>query len=111
LNYRWVTFSNTKIKDLDACDEFFKLAVISYILTAAMELLDMTHVDDQPSLTVIKEDDWLQAEDGRDILYALASSVVKRYVDLNYKAINVSTESDKKMEYSRLLLSIGILYL
>ncbi len=44
-----MTFNSCKIKDFNACDDFAKLIVSSHIITAAMEILKMETMDDEPS--------------------------------------------------------------
>ena len=115
LNRKQVNFSDCKIRDFNACDDFVKLIVSSHIIAAALELLNMTSIDDEPSNhSLVPEDDWVQTPDVRqDTLYAVSSKIVKTFVDMQASFTSNSTEwdSDKVLEYSRLLLSMGLLYL
>ena len=80
LNYNHVKSHKSKIRDFDACDEFFKLIVLSHIVAAAMELLHITDMEDMqlPPNTFVAEDDWLQDEDVcRDTLYAVSAAIVE----------------------------------
>lgn len=116
LNQHKVTFKDSKIKDFNACDDFFKVCVTSHIVAAAMELLNMETIDDaQPSNNaLVPEDDWLQDSDiRRDTLYRVSHMIVSTYVDIEatFSSASVSKEDDKLLEYSRLVLSIGLLYM
>lgn len=113
LNQKRVTFNNCKITDFNSADDFLKIVVSSYIVTAAMEILKMNTVDDNPgSNDFIQEDDWLKDTDERyDALYALSSKIANTYVDLSMEGLNNGQEDDKVLEYSCLVLSWGLLYL
>lgn len=77
-----------------------------------MELLNVVNLDDAqlPPNPLIPENDWLEDEDvRRDTLYAISSTIVKKYVDLDLSG-NGTKNDDSKLEYSRLLLSVGLLY-
>ena len=65
---------------------------------------------------MVKPDDWLQDADARkDTLYGVASNVVSNYVDLTTDFTSISSDDDsrpdKKLEYSRFVISVGLLYL
>ena len=117
LNHRRVTFNKSKIQDFDACDDFLKLTVSAFIVTAAMELLNMTNMDDAPTSPLLPEDNWLEDQDVRhDTLNAVSSMIVKTHVHLDFREDSTHTATttcttDKKLEYSNLLLSVGLLYL
>ena len=115
LNQKRVQLNKSKIPDFNACDDFFKIAVSSYIITAAMELLNMTEIDAEPANTnLIPDDAWLKDPDERkDTLYAVSSMIVKKYIDIHTDFIaNITPEDDDKvLEYSRLVLSWGLLYM
>ena len=116
LNRSGVTFHKSKIKDFNACDDFFKLIISSYVTTAAMNLLGMDDTESEPSNgSLVREDDWLQDPDMRkDTLYAVARGVVTKYVDLEVNFSSGDHEdgsTDGKFEYSRLVISVGLLYL
>lgn len=111
LDYRRVTFSDNKIKDFNACDEFFKLTVTSYVVTGVVELLNMNELKDQPNSSLIQDTGIYDDDDTRrDTLYLISSTMVKKYVSLDYQSTITCTE-DKKRDYARLLISIGLLYL
>ena len=113
LNHHAVTFHKMKIRDFNACDDFFKLIVSSYITAASMSLLGMDNTEDEPSNNdLVHKDDRLQDPDVRkDILYAVAHCVVSQYVDLEAKFTPSTTDCDDgKFEYSRLVISVGLLY-
>ena len=116
LNQHQVTFNDSKIRDFNACDDFFKVCVTSHIVAAATELLNMATIDDaQPSNNdLIPEDDWLQDPDTRrDTLYRVSHKIVSTYVDIEatFSSASASKDDDKVLEYSRLVLSLGLLYM
>ena len=52
-----------KVKsDMNACEDFFELTITGYIIACAMELLEMSAVDEIPSSGFIKEADevWMK---------------------------------------------------
>ena len=99
--------------DFNSCDDFFKIVVSSYLAAAAMSLLNITDFESEPDHTaLIKDDDWLQDVDSRkDTLYGVASAIVSRFFDLDTEltAVNAA-DDDKKLEYSKLVISLGLLY-
>ena len=115
LNQTRVVLNKSKIKDFNACDDFFKLTVSSYVVAAAMKLLNMSTMDAEPANTsLIPDDAWVQGPDERrDTLYAVSSMIVKKFVDLKTDFTTTCTpeDDDKVLEYSRLVLSLGLLYL
>ena len=79
-----------------------------------MHQLNMMDIDHEPAnSSLVKPDDWIQDADTRkDTLYGVASNVVSTYVDLTADFSSDGDSSpDKKLEYSRLLISVGLLYL
>ena len=115
LNRRNVTFSDGKIKNFNACDDFMKIIVSSHFVAVAMELLHMNSLDDEPSnSSLVPEDDWTNDPDIRtDTLYAVSSKIVKTFVDIrsDFTPETTDWDNDKVLEYSRLLLSVGLIYL
>ena len=112
LNQKRVDLQKSKIKDFNACDDFFKVTVSSYIVAAAMELLNMNTIDAEPdNVNVIPADAWLKDPDERqDTLYAVSSMIVKKFVDLETDFLPKCTpeDDDKVLEYSRLVISWGL---
>ena len=55
------------LDDFNACDDFFKLIITSHILTAAMTLLKMRSLGDQPKHSDITDgvDTWMQTDTER----------------------------------------------
>ena len=115
LNHNRVTFNKCKITDFNACDNFFKVIVSSHIIAAAMELLNMSNVDDEPANeSVLSPDAWLQDDNARkDILYSISSKIVSTFTDIEAKFVVTSMpqDDDRVLQYSRLVMSIGLLYL
>ena len=113
LNCKQVKLHKSKISDFDAADNFFNITLSSYIVAAAMNLLNMDTLDDEPGKNnIIAEDEWLKDPDTcRDALYAL-SSIVKKYIDLSMDTSTVNTESEEDIvkEYACSVLSCGLLY-
>ena len=78
-----------------------------------MELLHLASMEDDqlPPNSHIPDNDWLEDEDvRRDTLYTISSIIVKTYVNLDVSG-NCANNDDKKLEYSQLLISVGLLYL
>ena len=110
----------SKIQDFNACDDFLKITVKSYIVAAGMKVLNMATMDDEPdNASIISGDAWLQDEDTRrDTLYAVASKIVDTLiVDLEVSFASCTTDmrgyddDDKVLEYSRLVISLRLLYM
>lgn len=115
LNYKKVNLHKAKIADFNAADDFFKIIVSSHIVTAAMELLHMSSIDDQPihDCFQLSEDDLKDqsAEQRYDAIYSVSSEIVKQYVDLSTDESLTTHADDGVLEYSKLLMSCGLLYL
>lgn len=81
-----------------------------------MNLMNMTSMDDEPAnSSVIPPDAWLQDDDVRkDTLYAVSLKIVDMFIDLEANFTIASPpqahDDDKILEYSKLVMSIGMLY-
>ena len=77
-----------------------------------MSLLQMTGLECKPNNEeLIKDDDWLKdPETKKDVLYCVASSIVSKFVRLNLDndTFPDDNQEDKNLEYSKLLLSVGL---
>ena len=73
----------------------------------------MTGLECEPdNEELIKDDDWLKdPETRKDVLYRVGLFIVSKFVRLNLDNDNFpdDNQEDKKLEYSKLLLSVGLL--
>uniref|UniRef100_A0A1X7TR30 DUF6589 domain-containing protein n=1 Tax=Amphimedon queenslandica TaxID=400682 RepID=A0A1X7TR30_AMPQE len=116
LGHNRVTFSQQKITNFDACDDFFKIVLSSHVVTAAMELLNMKNFEDTPANDeLFPAEAWLEGTETRkDVLYRFSSQIVKRFVDVDTSfdvRESPSNNEDKVLAYSKLLMSLGMIYL
>ena len=116
LNHKRVKLNNSKIPDFNAADDFFKISVSAHIISAAMQILNMSDIDDDLGPNdILSNDEWVKDEDDRqDGLYALCSKIVDKYVDFETDFTLSHTEKsddDKVLEYASLVLSWGLLHM
>ena len=106
LNHKRVTFPNNKITNFDACDDFFKIVLSSHVIAAAMELLNMTSLEDEPANdSLLPADGWLEDNETRkDLLYAFSSKIVSKFIDIESTFIVTTSrdDDDKVLIYSKL---------
>ena len=76
-----------KVKsNVNACEDFLELVMTGYIVACAMEVLDMSAVNEVPSSAVIDspEDAWMKDDTERKSIFTEASSLIYEwYVDLS----------------------------
>lgn len=98
----------------NASDDFFKLIINSFLLTAALDVLGMNTLEDTPSSAVIPSPDtlWMKSkEERKQVLEDVCDKVVAKYVHLAYNTTPASSNDDKVVDYSKHLLSIGSFYI
>lgn len=96
------------------CDDFFKIVLSSYIVTAAMDLLNMTSLEDEPANdNLLPANGWLEDKERRkDQLYAFSSKIVQKFdIKTCFNASESIQDSDSVLTYSKLLMSVGMIYL
>ncbi len=96
----------------NAHDDFLSLTVIGYVLGAAMEILGMESVNDQPHEEILPQTVWmLDKQERKLILQSLSDVVVSEYVDLSAFAQTKRTASDGVHGYAKELISLGLFYM
>lgn len=103
---------NNPFKDVNAHEDFFLLIVDSHILAAAMEMLGMGSLDDEPCSEILPPDVWVHDKDERrKALYNVASVIVDSFVDLTVTFDKKRpSNQDKVHAYACEVLSLGLLY-
>lgn len=102
--------------DVNASDDFFRTVTEGHIVSAAMEVFDMTSMDSTPSTTFFPKDMLKKSTNERQqILTSAVQKVVSKYVDLSYhtqedNSAGEEVASDSVQEYAREVLSLGLLY-
>ena len=89
-------------KDFNAHDSFFILVTTSHILAAAMEVLGMDSLDDDPCEQLIPGDvDCLSKSERREILTHIANVIVHSYVDLHHSVEDPVVTEDPHEDSSK----------
>lgn len=113
--------------DVNANEDFLEVCITSYILVAVMSHLGMSALDDTPLHSVISHGLWMEDDTvRRSALTEIASSIVDKHVDLAAEFASVSefdgdedeqefdpsnSDGSSVYEYTREVLSLGLLYL
>ena len=119
-------------KEFNAHDDFFNLATTSHILAAAMELLGMSELADDPSDCLIPDDIHnLPPSERKVVLDQITSVIVRSHIDLHHnierdtakddqhsstsedtanEEEDVSQGDDNVQAYARELLTLGLIY-
>ena len=88
---------NEPKKDFNAHDDFFSLVTTCHILVAAMDVLGMDSLDDDPSKCLIPDDILSLSKDQRSvILTQIANVIVRSFVNLQHNIEFVTNEGEKK---------------
>ena len=99
-------------KDFNAHEDFFTLVVVGFVLGAAMEILGMENLEDDPCQQILPPDVWLHDKcERRDILTSVAGVIVNEYVDLSMFHHKEKLPSDRIHGYAKELLTLGLFYL
>ena len=81
-------------KDFNAHDDFFNLVITSHILAAAMEVLGMDALDDDPCEELIPPNvDSLSKSERSELLQHIVGVILDAYVDLNH-SVSESKDDD-----------------
>ena len=105
------------LDDFNACDDFFVLVVKAHILTAAMELLGMTEINEIPSSQIVSdlEDVWMEsAEHRRKVIQQISVKVVETFTELQFNSQDAEAEhevtgpEDGVFSYAKGLLTLGV---
>ena len=101
------------LDDFNACDDFFKLIITSHILTAAMTLLKMSSLGDQPKHSDITDgvDTWMQTDTERKaILKAVCTDFINKFTTIEFNK-EYTCPADNVYAYAKQVLSLGCIYL
>ena len=100
----------TKAKhDMNACEDFLNLVLSSYVTSAAMQVLGITDLQENPSC--LPSDLWLHDKDERaKAMDKILSEIVDRFLDVSYNE-SAASWIDCIFTYAKQLISIGSLYL
>ena len=97
----------------NSCDDFIEIITTGHVLCAAMNILGMTNLNDQPAEKVIPSPEvvWTKTNDERkEILIDISKQIVKGFINLSFNT-PVSVSDNGIHEYSKNLMSIGCFYL
>ncbi len=104
--------------DVNASEDFFVSVTESHILAAAMTLLEMTSLDDEPSEKYFPaKSSELDPMQRRQLMLLAANDVIGNFVKLDVSfadpqsAIGEKENGDGVQEYASETLSLGLLYL
>ena len=97
--------------DFNVCEDFFKIIITSYIISAAMSMLEMESIHDTPSAEALNEDPgclWLKNESDCSVfLTELCKRFLNKYVDFKYHDSETCfVQEDRVLCYTTQLLSI-----
>ena len=92
--------SKSPRKNFNASDDFIKLIITSYIMTAAMEYLKMDSLTDSPSEEVIHSPSeiWtLPLEERKALLMKICGDIVESFISFEYHSTYLLLETDGAM--------------
>lgn len=102
----------------NACGDFLETVIVGHILSAAMKILKVSNLNDQPSDDVIgitsAENLWTYTnEERKRILAGVCEKVVDKFINFSFNAppADGTPEQDEVHNYACNLLSIGCFYL
>ena len=99
-------------KDFNAHDDFFTLIVTGYVLGAAMEILGMENLEDDPCGPTLPPEVWMHDKrDRADILKSVAGVMVNKYIDPSMFQEEEKQPIDRVQGYAKELLTLGLFYL
>ena len=87
-------------KNFNASDDFIKLIITSYIVTAAMEYLKMDSLTDSPSEEVIHSPSeiWtLPLEERKALLMKICGDIVESFISFEYHSADDGSSSNDKV--------------
>ena len=97
----------------NSCDDFIETVTTGHVLCAALNVLGMTDLNDQPVERVIPSPEvvWTKTDVERKvILMDISKKVVKTFIKHSFNTA-VTASTDGIHEYSKNLMSIGCFYL
>ena len=99
-------------KDVNAHEDFLLLILECHILAAAMEVLAMDSLDDEPCTEILPPDVWMhEKEERREILHSIAGVIVNSCVNLSVTfQPKKPLKGDTVHTYACEVLSLGLLY-
>ena len=101
--------------DVNSCEEFLMIVIKAHVVAAAMEVMGMTDLNDQPNESIIPP-----GVTGSAVIESVAEVIISDYVDLDVtldtpkqKSKRKATDKDidRVQEYAKDVLSMGLLYL
>ena len=100
----------------NACDDFLEIVVNAHILSAALKILKMSSIEDEPSNSVIgissSKDLWTYSNDERKaILRLVCEKIVKSFICFSFNDNPNQNNGDEINNYACYFLSIGCFYL
>ena len=97
-------------KDVNACEDYFTLAVQCYILSAAIALFRMNTVDGNPDQDIVADDVWTKDHDERQlVLDCLCQKIVDNFVTFNFNS-KLPEVKDEVHNYATEVLNLGLFY-
>ena len=103
------------MKNFNACDDFFVLAVESHIIAAALNIFGMTSMEDLPLHQIVPNAEmlWMEDVDHRKQALQRMSMLLVDSLQLNFNNFEQQRkkDQDKVQLYANKLLSLGCFYL
>ena len=97
--------------DFNAYDDFCQLVVSGHIISATMELLEMSSLNDTPSSNIVPQGTWMMSDaERKSIVMDIAHLIVDRFVDISVQG-QQTTSCDSVHSYACEVLNLGLLYL
>ena len=101
----------------NACGDFLETVVVGHVLGAAMQILEISNLNDQPSDVAVgitsAENLWtFTSEERKRVLDRVCKKVVDRFINFSFNASDDDIhQQDEVYNYACNLLSIGCFYL
>ena len=99
-------------KDFNACEDFFVIVIDSHILAAALQVLGMESIHDQPRVVELQDVVSQSKEVRAAALKSACKKVVDRFISFEFRASSSNSPNlDTLFSYTTRLLSIGCFYI
>ena len=97
-------------KSVSACEEFFLLVVEGHICTAAMQLFNMSSLDDEPSLQYFPQESMkLTSQHCWKLMILAIKKIIDSFVDISYPKASTEEDEDNVCAYAKEVMSLGLL--
>ena len=101
--------------NFDACEDFLEVVIVSHILTAALEILEINNIKDHPAADVLgitsPEILWTCADEERKaVMNSVCEKIVDNFVKFSFTD-SPKGSTDEVHNYACNLLSIGMFFL